>query len=67
MLQPVSAWNDLAGQSPFPPTRPCRRAAAVWFIRANVPDLLALGPPGAAMILLGFRKGARFMGRRHIG
>jgi hypothetical protein len=46
---------------------PCRRAAAVWFIRANVPDLLALGPPGAAMILLGFRKGARFMGRRHIG
>jgi hypothetical protein len=67
MLQPVSAWNDLAGQSPFPPTRLAEGQRPFRFIRANVPDLLALGPPGATMILLGFRKGARFMGRRHIG
>ena len=61
------AWNDLARQGALPPAPSAEGQRPLWFVGANVPDLLALGPPGAAMILLGFRKGARFMGRRHIG
>jgi hypothetical protein len=67
MLRYLSAWNDFARQSSFPPTRLAEGQRPLRFIRADVPDLLALGPPSAAMILLRFRKGARFMCRRHIG